>query len=165
MAIWQFDTWLLPRSEVHDRFGSIETAIPSDVFSEIDWWENYQPPSDWMLRIDQVLPRYTTWSSGIIGWGSDEGDRIHVGIDRERDQHVEDVAVRVDMRNYSSAFIGAIVELARDFDCVLWTEPGMVIIPEYEALVDAIGKSRSYSFVRDPLKYLDVLPKSGESEE
>lgn len=156
MAIWQFQTFILPRSAVTDFFNT--TAVLSEeLLTEVDWWAQTQPPADYEERINHIASRYKSWSKDIIMWGCEEGDRIHVLLEEKEGRRVEEISVRIDLRKFSREFVAGVIHLASDFDCVLWVEPSSIVDPSMSSLCDAILKSRAAAFMRDPEGYLRSL--------
>ncbi len=159
MAIWQFQTFMLPRSAVLRHFGSVPADVPEESLSDIAWWSDMQPPADYETRIGQIAPRYDSWSDSISMWGSEQGDRIHVLLDEPERRTVEEIVIRIDLRQFSRDFTAGIVRLAAEFDCVLWVEPHRVVEPTMRLLCEAILQSQSAAFMRDPEGFLKSLPK------
>ena len=158
MAIWQFQTFMLPRSAVIQHFGGVTAAVPEQSLSDIAWWAQVQPPAGYEERINHIASRYDSWSESISMWGSDEGDRIHLLLEEES-RRVEQVSVRIDLREFSRAFVAGVIQLASEFGCVLWVEPHTIIEPAMRPLCEAILQSRSAAFMRDPEGYLRSLPR------
>lgn len=149
MAVWQYDISLVPHKAVVAAFGFVPSHVSS---AEVDraLWRSFRECSyDFEARISKFLPRIRgfEWKS----WGSDDGNRIDVFTS---DNCVEDVAVRIDVRNVSREFVDEVVQIAAEADCLFYDSRGKLLQPTLGALLSGIEQSDAWRFVRDPRSLL-----------
>jgi hypothetical protein len=158
MAIWQHELLLIPRERVIRALGSPEAQMSAEQWVGIDWWSDHQPPSEFQSRIAAILPAYESWSPGILMWGSEDSDRIHVCLDDAR-QRVEEVSIRLDLRHPYQQFAHAIADLAHHANCVFAGWPHHTFEPSFDRLMTEVARSESGRFVRAPREYLEDLAR------
>jgi len=114
-----------------------------------------QWPTDYRERLSRFLPRTKLWTSKVEVWGADDGDRIDVVLD-EGGQPTE-AFLRVDLRNWSDAFIISLLDFVRRSGLEIESELGSKIEPTRAAFALALRSSPAFRFVDDPRGFLDRL--------
>lgn len=147
MAIWQFDLHLVPRSRVIGVYSSLPKEIERDVFDSTEWWENYKPPSNFEELITSFLPANTSWIIDTKTWGEEDSHRVDVMY---QDEEVSEIYVRIDVRKLHQSFVGNIVNLARDCDCLVLTQDKRLLEPHIDKLTFEIERSSAFQFVENP---------------
>lgn len=163
MAIWQHELLLIPCERVVCELGAPETRMAAEQWNGIDWWSQHQPPADFQSRVAAILPAYDSWSPHILMWGSENSDRIHICLDNAR-QRVEEVSIRLDLRQPYQQFARAIADLAQHADCVFATWPYQTFQPSFDRLIAEIAGSESARFVRSPHEYFKELARDPNKE-
>lgn len=163
MAIWQHELLLIPRERVIQELGAPEAPMSAEQWETVEWWSQHQPPADFQNRIAAVLPAYQSWSPSILMWGAEDSDRIHVCLD---DAHlrIEEVSIRLDLRQSFQQFAHAICDLAQHSECVFASWPHHTFEPLFERLVSEIAGSESARFVRAPREYFEELARDPNKE-
>lgn len=151
MAVWQFDTHLLPRDKIIETFGRIPDLVPLNICESVQWWESAQLPPDFDSLAAKLLPKGRHWSQDYRVWGTDDGDRIDV---HEEEGRVSGVLFRIDLRTLKVDFLEHILALARHCYCLLLTSEMRLIPPEIEPLKEEIRHSDALHFVTDPTGFL-----------
>ena len=115
-------------------------------------------PADYRDTLDQIAPRLRSWSRDIEWWGSEDGDRIDVLL--ERGWPIEGL-IRIDLRGPSAEFIEAVLRFAADDGFRLLDEYRREIEPVVSEFMLALRGSRAFRFVEDPIRYLNRLRAGG----
>jgi hypothetical protein len=115
-------------------------------------------PADYKDRLDEIAPRYRSWSEDILAWGSEDGDRVEVfhdaGIPSE-------AGLRIDMRRLDPAFITGVLAWVRDTGLRLLDLDERQLDPTPGEFALALRGSRAYRFVENPERYLTRLGLGG----
>lgn len=151
MATWQYSLHLIPRREVEDRYSIAPASLFQEALGEVDWWQNYQPPSSLAAFVNTFLPPRRHWDADTRAWGDEDGDSIAIMVE---DNRVAEISVRVNVAQHDESFIGKIVELGLLCDALLFLKGGLLIVPDAQSLVRHINQSDAMRFVRDPEKFL-----------
>ena len=127
MATWQYDIHLIPRNRLVKLYFAIPEFIDCEKFSEVDWWLDCDLPESYRAILDACLPRYKHWHCGTLAWGDDDGNVVAVMTNNEK---IEEVFIRVDVRDLDPSFLECVCKLALASDCLILTMEGMKIIGE-----------------------------------
>ena len=162
MAIWQFDLYLVPRAIA--PLGEVSGSTPFVSF-ESDGFD--LPPLslqgiEHKAVADQLSSEFGA-SRVLYGshlyWGEEAGSRIDLSMDEG--QRLAEVFVRIDARSDPRTFIESVCRLANMFDCHLFIcEQPQVIFADPAVLFTAFLGSRALRFMKDPLGFLQDLPRS-----
>lgn len=76
MAIWQYDVYLLPRTELEAEFGAVPGRLSVAEFEKIAFWSTRQPVSDATDRFSRWREEIKSWTPELRWWGSEESNRI-----------------------------------------------------------------------------------------
>lgn len=145
MAVWQFPLALVPKQHISDP----TEFLPEPFLCEDGWefatlWKGVHSTIAIQQLIDTYLPRAASWSIDLSIWEK-EGNDIQVGhIGNE----IEDVIVRLDLRQPVRSFTKSVVDIAVSLDCYLMAMGGSVL---FEATIENVEEqsrqSRAYQFV------------------
>lgn len=161
MAIWQFDLHCLPRRTVVGQIGELPLTILPSGFDDGDWWRGEILETTLADQFSQLLPKAQSWSPKIQMWGQENGDRIDLASD---DATIQDVLVRIDVRNIDYKFLMSFIQCADANNWVLLTQDNYVLVPSLSRLLSAIRRSDSFQFVADPHDFLKRLKASSQSD-
>lgn len=138
MAIWQFDLYLITRSESPPDLGaedwapSLSYSVVYDIQEEL---ARYLGPPWFML---------TDW----LVFGPERGNRVDVTFENEHDANV---FVRCDVRDEAPQFLVLISNLAHFYDCRFFNPQSRQLVqPNLEKLGSAIRRSRAQLPRQDP---------------
>lgn len=159
MATWQFDLYLVPTCKLMARRAELPTRIGVDELQTADWWEGERLPDDYKAFLDAFMPRRSTWSPAMLGWGIEDGNRIDVVASKDA---VEEVYSRVDARALDFAFLEYLVRFAEHINCVFVTEEGEVVSASTSDLVREVESSSAHRFVVDPGTFIQSLDENEE---
>lgn len=157
MATWQFDLHLLPSRAVTATHGGVPLTIFREDFDKGDWWRDVTITPNIKAQLAKLLRPASSWSPRIEVWGIEDGDRIDVVGESG---HVEDILVRVDVRDLSYKFLMEMTKVARENDWLILTQDNHVLRPSVKEVLRAIHRSDSFRFVRDPAAFLEKLARS-----
>jgi hypothetical protein len=111
-------------------------------------------PADYRTRLSAILPPLTSWAPDLELWGSEDGHRIDVWIERERPVEGR---VRFDVRQLSEPFLLGVAHFAAGAHTGFRAENGLDVSPTLSELVAALEGSRAKRFVQDPDRYFRRL--------
>jgi hypothetical protein len=155
MATWQFANHLIPRSRLHELYGTVPSNLDQDTLDSVEWWQNKKLPSDAESFLDSFSSRSTHWHKDTVMWGDIESDHIEIS---KSENGVAGVYARIDARERNDKFLNALVEFAVKSDCVFWIpENERIIEPTLENLLSEISQSRAFHFVTDPVGFFKNL--------
>lgn len=170
MATWQFDSIVVPRKTVLNKFPVVPQKLDMEEFSSIDWWSGVDVSKATIHRIAPLSKSKKNLIEGVETWGEEEGNRIDVVYSKK--DKVEEIIVRVDVREYSEKFIIDLIGFLNELDCLIITESNSVLDPKatqkkgpnfFFSMLNQINDSNAKKFVDDPEDFLKNLKKDGES--
>lgn len=145
MALWQYDSYLIPQARLLAPFGALPLSVPEALAPSLHWDSEHQPPADTAERLAAFLPQCVSWSRNVAIWGSEVGNRVDVTTAGGR---VATIRVRLDARNAAtSPFLIGIVAFAENCGGVFITCEGHVIPPGVRPLLAALRQSPARRFV------------------
>jgi hypothetical protein len=117
----------------------------------IDWWNDAKLPQGYEQHLAVFLPWVKPWSDGWQVFGNEEGTRVDVIGNGSR---IEEVRVRIDVREPDLDLLQRLVDFVADADCVSLNAARQIIQPRVEDLCVEIETSPAASFVVDPEGFL-----------
>lgn len=158
MAIWHFKFYLVPASGIVRLHGAdvkvldeYRSAPGRPVFDEDavfpNYWDNPTVLRQIALVVSGLLPEMHSWSDKARMFGDDDAHRVEVWPD--------DVACRVNMRDFPYELMDRLLALAKKFDCeIAIGGSGAVVEPTMAALSPHIEASDAYKFCVSPIDFL-----------
>lgn len=158
MATWQYTFYVVPKAAVIQQYGSVPGKLAREVFDTFDWGA-WQFKDDLVQEFDALLPRFKGWSANALDWGDEDGNHLQLWL---RNDRVDELRVRIDVRTLDVSFINEIVELFQRNNClfVLIEDELRVIEPRTALLIQEIKGSIAFQFVSDPNGYLKKLARN-----
>lgn len=138
MAIWQIGFIMLPKS-----VGS-NTSI--DIENEEELWRAFQYSKNFVEFMDSVLPRSSSWSEEIVRWGTESGDRVELVIEGDK---VVGGAVRFDLRNLNTDFLGNLSNLLTRCRIILYSEEYGSLDPATQSIEDALKATKQWKSISE----------------
>ena len=161
MAVWQFDVILVPHAALAARLDEFASVEPIGWLTDTEraqpWWTDRQPVPGVFSALDALLAR-STESADRIQWGTDDGNRVDVLLESGK---IEEILVRIDLREPDTPFIDGITELAANLGCDFVTTDGSFGEADGPTLAMLIRNSRALRFVRDPMTFLRRVAAGG----
>jgi hypothetical protein len=161
MALWQFDIYLLPRSDALERKLRSGVQLSEFDFNDTAWWKGLPTPPFEPL-FDRLLGQGAFWSENWRVFGTEDGDRVDVFTSSGR---LDLIRVRIDVRNPSLEFIDGVCAFARRANCLLVTNSFHIFEPTLDALWVEVMVSPAASFVEDPQAFLRRLSERQSRED
>lgn len=162
MAVWQWDLWLVPKSEVLNRFSTIPQYVDLDWFESIEWWNNVSAER---LKnfFDTLLPRTSnSLDPDVLTWGNDDENTILLIVEENKirliieDGKITDVSLRLDVRNLSQSFLDCLVDFAKQEDFLFFSlESNKFIKPEMSIFLENLQNSRAMLFATNPKQFFE----------
>lgn len=153
MAIWQLDLQIAPRLCALDR---MKRRVASEIANaQVEaWWTQVTPDVGSEQRLASILPWHASWTDDWKVFGEEDGNRIDVMLSGG---HMEQVRVRIDVRDVDFELLERLVDFAADYDCIFVNGSGHVIEPTVENVCIEIEASPAANFVEDPTRFLEHL--------
>ncbi len=148
MAIWQFDTLLVPGtgSTLPVPFGT------SDGFDDSVYWIGKQPRIDVDRLFREVLPQTEAWSDDMTQFGKEEETCFQVWRDGRA---ISSIRIRLDLRSVDLSILEAVIRICRELDCKLFlVEFRRIVEPDLNLVIDAVQHSSAASYIDNPRKFL-----------
>lgn len=141
MAIWQYDIYLIPRTNLKNLYGEIPSHLDAQVFDEVEWWRGHQVADDVKETINRCLTPNENALPGCQEWGTQDGNRISIGFEGE---DISWIWIRVDVRSEYDSFVNCIIQLAKALDCLLLLNDELILIhPDQSNLFMNLRSSRA----------------------
>jgi hypothetical protein len=158
MAVWQYDLWIVPKSEVDNAFVCLPNFLELEEFESQKWWINSNLPKDYEKRLDSFLPKYFMWwRKEDLGWGSEDGNRIEIAFENLT---IDYIFVRIDARNIDDSFLVNLVEFAQMCNGYLFLmKEKKFMLPDVDVLKEKLCSSEARLFVTNPTEYLEMKRK------
>lgn len=154
MATWQFDLQLVPRKAVERNGGVGQDHLEPSAMESVSWWEGTTLPPEARRQVESLLPWRAPWDPEWKVFGEEDGNRIDI---IEEHGCIAELRARVDARDLDLDFIEAMIRFAEDWELVLLTTEGRIIMPNVDAFWVELMISPASRFVHDPEGYLNWL--------
>lgn len=153
MAVWQYDLHLIPRERLIAFLQGGNARLDETTFDSVEWRGGVR--RDLRRRFTEVFREGPRIEGQLLTWGTDDGNRVDVLLGE--DGSARECFVRVDVRQLSATPLWQILELAREWDCLVVTERLDVLEPAAATVAEDLAQSRAARYVRDPHGYLTQL--------
>jgi hypothetical protein len=137
MSIWQLGFIAVPSN------ASNQVAVIGE-FDDSILWREFKESEELCNDLDMILPRYSTWSQDILGWGEENQDRVHLTLDQVS---IIGFSFRLDLRSLNLEFIKNISSLANKFNLIFVSSEGDLVSPSDEGVLEYIKKSRNWRII------------------
>lgn len=151
MAVWQFDTFVVPAAKVPSSPSGTIDRLTEAEYESIMWWEGCRLPPDYAEVLSALLPPASSWSREVQIWGQQDGNSVSVARQRGT---IEEVRFRFDVRDVNIQLIESLVRIASEWHCVLVTEEHEIVPMEATAVLSEIKNSSAYRYLLDPPSFL-----------
>tara|TARA_R110000868_G_scaffold410622_1_gene699272 strand:+ start:65 stop:571 length:507 start_codon:yes stop_codon:yes gene_type:complete len=167
MAVYQYYLAVIPKKgieKLHDSIPS-EIGISTETgFFESDaeiYWKEAELSADGIVpKIDDVLKR-AEWGNEKTShnWKTyteqvDNDAAIYLG---EESMKITEFSFRADLREKNFVFLKNMIELGKENNWLFMDRKGKLMNPDYEEIKISILNSDAYSFLKDPINFLDNL--------
>ena len=156
MAAWQYTVYLVPKKEVEEKYGFSCKVIEEEFLENFAGWHNYpQAKVNHLLSKVYGSPQITSY--GPVLFGKDDGSCVKIIT---KGNVLEDITIRLDLRDEVKVQIEALLELCDLLDGVFVSPDLAVFECKKDALIDSIKESDALKFVQNPRGFLDGLNRN-----
>ncbi len=181
MAIYQYNISLLPRQPIIDKFGK----VPSKLFIDhearqeflanttdfdaafnfqddltIDWWKDrrvrFKDIQTYIFSFSKPI-EWTKDFEDLKSYMDNEDSDNDLSIDIFDNEYIQEFSFRINVARLSPAFIGHIITIANNLDCVIVDRHGNLFEPTYQHIADSIKSSNAFRFCTNPKDFFDKL--------
>jgi len=179
MAIWQFNTELLPIREVMKAYNGIvpkkleiieeikqiepsqDEQLQEKVEEMIDtfnlYWSESQLNIDSIIPlIDEMLGKTDFSGKDFYTWGKSDSNYIFIAFN-EANRNISRVEILIDLRYQPKKFVLEFLKLADIMKAVILDVKGRLYEPKYNLLKESIEDSNAYKYVKNPNQFLTDL--------
>ena len=152
MAIWQYDFYMISKAELAEKLGGVPSRLTPEEFKRCRFWHTCQPVQDFDARFTRWHEEIKAWNPELRWWGNEQSNRIDVW---QKNGRVTMIEFRIELRTLDLRFIQLLVDVARDSDCVLFSQHSREIVEPLrehllEHLVRSNGANEIWDWLRDP---------------
>lgn len=167
MAVYQYYLAVIPKAGVEKRHKFIPNQIginTETVYFEsvanLYWKEIEKKADDIIPKIDLIVQR--------AKWGNDEksynwktyteylDNDVFICLN-EQTKTIIEFSFRADLRENDLIFLKKMIELGKESDWMFMDRNGKLMKPDFEEIKISIGNSNAYSFLKDPINFLENI--------
>ncbi len=172
MAVYQYYLEVVPKQGIKKRHDSIPAEIrvstetgyfESDA--EIYWKEVEMKEDDFVTKIDLIVNR--------VKWGNDKTSINQKTYSKEVDNDasiyldeesltIREFYFRADLREKNLQFLKNMIALGVENEWLFFDRKGKLMKPDFEEIKNSIRNSNAYSFLEDPIKFLENIDKQNK---
>ncbi len=167
MAVYQYYLAVIPKQGVEKKHDSIpnETGVSTETGffesdAEIYWKEADIKANDIVSKVDLIVKR-ANWENDKtrINWKTytDEVDNDAAIYMDEKSLIIREFFFRADLREKDLKFLKNMIELGKENKWLFFDRKGKRMKPDFEEIKCSIRNSNAYSFLRDPIKFLETI--------
>jgi hypothetical protein len=169
MALYQYYLSVVPKEGIEkkhefipDTVGvSIETGY-FESHAEIYWKEMEMKTDNIVAKIDLIIKR-ANWGNDktSINWKtySEEVDNDASIYLNEESLTIKEFSFRADLREKNLDFLKNMIRLGVEYGWLFFDRKGRLMKPDFEEIKNSIRDSNAYSFLEDPIKFLENIDK------
>lgn len=154
MATWQYTMKMFPRQGVIKHYGKEPDTVNQSELEDANIWNGTNIIEDLKLELEKCLPPVKSWSSDIDQFGSLEESCIEIFYESG---NISEISIRLDLRHLEKDQLEFLLACSSKFDLVIYDHENGGRINSMNSFGSRIRSSSAYSFVKDPLKFLDAL--------
>ena len=182
MAINQFQTFILPRKPIEDKYCCIPKRLeikhaewekywkfydmelndaPEPEFKDaisIKWWKEIEIDIVELRKdIDKIITR-AEWNGGM-SWKTEKGEFDHdLSIDfNDKENYIEDFRIRTDLTDSTFTFLKSMLELCDRKEWILMDDKGNLCEPKIQNFVELVKGSDADRFLRNPTDFFENI--------
>jgi hypothetical protein len=172
MAVYQYYLGIIPKQGIENKYDFIPTEIGVSTetgYFETDakiYWKEIQMKADnFIAKIDIIVNR-ANWGNDktSINWKtySEEVDNdASIYLD-EKSLTIREFSFRADLREKNLNFLKNMIALGVENEWLFFDRKGKLMKPDFEEIKNSIGNSNAYSFLEDPIKFLENIDKQNK---
>ena len=170
MAVYQYYLAVVPKDGILKRHTSkpdtIGVSTETGYFksdAEIYWKELEIKADDVIPRIDKIVNR-AIWGNGKTSYywktytdALDNDASIYLD---EENLTITEFSFRADLRENGLKFLTDMIELGQKNNWLFMDRSGKLMNPDFDEVKVSIKDSNAYSFLKDPIKFLENIAKN-----
>lgn len=172
MAVYQYYLAVVPKQGIEKWHDSIPAEIGVNMETgyfesdaEIYWKEVETKEDDIVAKIDLIVNR-AKWGNDktSINWKtySEEVDNdASIYLDEES-LTIREFSFRADLREKNLQFLKNMIALGVENEWLFFDRKGKLMKPDFEEIKNSIRNSNAYSFLEDPIKFLENIDKQNK---
>lgn len=170
MAVYQYYLAVVPSSGIMKKHDSkpdfIGVSTETGYFesdAKIYWKETEIKVDDILSKIDRMVKR-ADWGNEKTSFNwktyTDELDNdASIYLDDET-LTITEFSFRADLRERDLTFLMGMIELGKENNWMFMDRNGKLMNPDFQEIKDSIKDSNAYSFLKDPIKFLENIDKN-----
>ena len=172
MAVYQYFLGVVPKQGIEKKHDYIpdEIGVSTETgYFESDakiYWEEVKVKvDDFVSKIDSIVKRTILGNDKTsLNWKtySEEVDNDASIFLNEESLTVKEFEFRADLRENNLIFLKNIIELGVENEWLFFDRKGKLMKPDIEEIKNSIRNSNAYSFLEDPIKFLENIGKQNE---
>ncbi|WP_073291955.1 hypothetical protein [Anaerosporobacter mobilis] len=141
MALWQFNSYIVPKQKV-----VIEEKL--DEENILSW-------NMCNISLDKIdfLEKQVSWTEDIVQYGKDNETCIQFLYEGGL---VEEISCRFDLRSLSKKMLEQILDYINKIEGMIFYE-GNIYSPSIEEIVELMKKSKANKFCQNPTNYFEEM--------
>lgn len=155
MAVYQFIIELVPSPWVIKNDFTVSTLYDEGGFHDLSLaWKDHHIFFNLSL-FSKVLPLKNSWDKNLYLFGEEERHDMQIRVEN---QFIEEIKIRLDLRDNIDALKEKIIYLAENLRCCFFLpEEKKIIEPDLKKLNDIVSSSRALKFVENPKQFFDDI--------
>ncbi len=163
MAVYQYYLGVIPKQGVDDSINKIDVSTETGYFesdAEMYWKDVDINVDDIVSKIDLIIER-ANWGNDktSINWKTytDEVDNDASIFLDEKTLTIKEFSFRADLREQDLMFLKNMIALGKENEWLFFDIKGKLMKPDIEEIKISIRNSNAYSFLNDPIKFLENI--------
>jgi hypothetical protein len=156
MAAWQYTFFIVPKSEIEKKYQGMPSSVDENFINESIGWERVAVGTIEAILAKSFGPGRQS-SYGPVVFGKEDLSCVKLLFNGSI---LEEVTVRLDMREEVADQIKDTIKLCKQLDGVIVTTERKTIRDDEDQLISAIKESAAIKFVKDPRRFFDTLDPS-----
>jgi hypothetical protein len=169
MAVYQYYLGIIPEQGIYDSMPN-EIGVSSETgYFETDakiYWKDVNVNVENIVsKVDLIVNR-ANWGNDktSINWKTytNEVDNdASIYLD-EKSLRIKEFSFRADLREKNLTFLKNMIELGVENEWLFFDRKGKLMKPDFEEIKNSIRNSNAYSFLEDPIKFLENIDKKNK---
>jgi len=169
MAVYQYYLGIIPEQGIYDSMPN-EIGVSSktgyfETDAKIYWKDVNVNVENIVSKVDLIVNR-ANWDNDktSINWKTytNEVDNdASIYLD-EKSLRIKEFSFRADLREKNLTFLKNMIELGVENEWLFFDRKGKLMKPDFEEIKNSIRNSNAYSFLEDPIKFLENIDKKNK---
>lgn len=167
MAVYQYYLAVVPKQGIEKKHSSFPKEIGVNVETgyfesdaELYWKEVPMKADNIVAKMDLFVER-AKWGNDktSINWktySKDVDNDAAIYLDEES-LTIKEFSFRADLRENNLAFLKNMIELGKANEWLFFDRNGKLMNPNFEEIIISIQNSNAYSFINDPIKFIENI--------